>query len=149
MKTQKQSKGAWMMMGYVAALVIVFLAGAARVVAQGAGGTILGVVTDPSGSAVATGTVTIRNAGTGVDRTVSTNADGLYVAPNLIPGTYEVRVSAAGFETAVFQNVVLTIGERREINAGLTVGQVTSNVTVSGGEVVDVQLASSAISGVV
>ena len=149
MKMQKQSDRARSMAWPISMLVIMLCVSAVQMAAQEAGGTILGVVTDPTSGAVSDGMVTIKNTGTGVDRVVQTNADGLYVAPNLIPGTYELNITATGFTPAVFQNVVLTIGERREIDARLTVGQVTSNVTVSTGEVVDVDLASSAISGVV
>ena len=149
MKMQKQSDRARSMVWPISMLAIMLCVSAIQMAAQEAGGTILGVVTDPTSGAVSGGTVTIKNTGTGVERVVQTNAEGLYVAPNLIPGTYELNISAPGFTPAVFQNVVLTIGERREIDARLTVGQVTSNVTVSTGEVVDVDLASSAISGVV
>jgi hypothetical protein len=149
MKMQKQSDRARSTLWALSMLAIMLCVSAIQMAAQEAGGTILGVVTDPTSGAVSGGTVTIKNTATGVDRVVQTNADGLYVAPNLLPGTYELNISATGFTPAVFQNVVLTIGERREIDARLTVGQVTSNVTVSTGEVVDVDLASSAISGVV
>ncbi len=149
MKMQKQSDRARSTVWALSMLAIMLCVSTIQMAAQEAGGTILGVVTDPTSGAVSGGTVTIKNTGTGVERVVQTNAEGLYVAPNLIPGTYELNISAPGFTPAVFQNVVLTIGERREIDARLTVGQVTSNVTVSTGEVVDVDLASSAISGVV
>src|SRR6266481_4239377 len=56
----------------------------APVRAQEAGGTIVGAVSDPSGAAVASANMTIRNVATGVDRTTPTNTDGLYVVPNLV-----------------------------------------------------------------
>jgi hypothetical protein len=149
MKAQKQSDWTQWMAWFITMLVVIILLSTLQAAAQEAGGTILGVVTDPTGSAVANGTVTIKNMGTGVDRIIQTNGEGLYVAPNLIPGKYDVTITATGFTSAAFQNIVLTIGERREIDAHLTVGQVTSNVTVSTGEVVDVELTSSAISGLV
>src|ERR1700680_1029782 len=149
MKMQRQSDRARSMAWPISMLAIMLCVSAAQMAAKEAGGTILGVVTDPTSGAVSGGTVTIKNTGTGVDRVVQTNAEGLYVAPNLIPGTYELNISATGFTPAVFQNVVLIIGEHREIDARLTVGQVTSNVTVSTAGGVDVDLTSSAISGVV
>jgi hypothetical protein len=149
MKMQNQSYRARAIWRVIAILAIMLGLPAARAAAQSAGGTILGVVTDPTGAIVDGGTVTITNIGTGVDRVVETNEDGLYVAPNLIAGAYNLTIAATGFTLAQFKNVVLTVGERREVDVRLTVGQVTSNVTVSSGDVQDVDLASSAISGVV
>ncbi|HYK90357.1 MAG TPA: carboxypeptidase-like regulatory domain-containing protein, partial [Acidobacteriota bacterium] len=45
--------------------------------------TIVGTVTDPSGAAVPNATVTVTNTGTGQSRTITTNAVGQYVAPDL------------------------------------------------------------------
>src|SRR5712691_11210568 len=99
-------------------LVIVSLAAAH---AQEAGGTILGVVTDPSGAAVGNANVSIKNVATGVERSVPTNDDGVYVAPNLVLGSYEIQVAATGFAATVVSDVVLTVGERREINVTLKI----------------------------
>jgi outer membrane receptor protein involved in Fe transport len=117
--------------------------------AQEAGGTILGVVSDPSGGTVGDAQVTIKNVETGVERSVTSNSDGLFVAPNLIPGRYEVRIEAAGFSSTMVSNVTLTVGERREINASLKVGQASENVSVTSAQISDVQLDSSALGNVV
>lgn len=128
-------------------VLAIFSLAAAR--AQEAGGTILGVVTDPSGAAVASANVTIKNVATGVERSVPTNADGVYVAPNLVPGSYEVVVDATGFSSTVVSDIVLTVGERREINVSLKIGQASDKVTVVGSQISDVQLVSSAVGNVV
>jgi outer membrane receptor protein involved in Fe transport len=117
--------------------------------AQEAGGTIVGAVTDPSGAAVADAQVVIKNVATGLQRSVSTNGDGLYAAPNLVPGSYEVSVDAAGFNSTLVNGIVLTVGERREINVTLKIGQASDKVTVTGDQISDIQLASSAVGNVV
>src|ERR1700680_80842 len=118
-------------------------------VAQEAGGTLVGLVTDPDGGVVGTAAISITNVDTGVVRTVPSNGDGLYAAPNLVPGNYEVRVVAAGFSSPVVTGVTLTVGERREIDVHLEVGQVSEKVTVAGSQISDVQLSSSAVGNVV
>src|SRR5215469_18052502 len=66
--------------------------------AQVSGATLSGLVTDEKGAPVPNATVSIKNVATSVAREVPTNADGFYSAPNLLPGTYEVSVSAQGFQ---------------------------------------------------
>jgi len=129
--------------------LLLFLVSIASVAAQEAGGTIVGTVTDPTGAEVGSANVTIKNVATGVERSVPTNDDGLYVAPNLVPGSYEILVSATGFSSTVVSDIVLTVGERREINVSLKIGQASDKVTVVGSQISDVQLVSSAVGNVV
>jgi len=122
------------------------LAGAAR--AQAVGAALSGLITDERGGPVPDATVSIKNLGTGVVREVSSNGDGFYSAPNLLPGTYEVRVAAQGFQTSVQKDVRLTVGAQQALNVGLKVGQLTQTVEVSATPP-DVQTASSTISATV
>src|SRR5580704_19404191 len=64
-------------------------------------GTILGTVADESGAVIPAATVTITNKATGATRSLTSNAQGLYSAPALEPGQYEVRVAIQGFRTLV------------------------------------------------
>ena len=72
----------------------------------------------------------MKNLQTGVTAKVTTDTDGRYVAPNLPIGSYEIQVQAQGFETAVRQNIVLTVNEQREVNFSLVVGQMSQQVAV-------------------
>ena len=69
------------------------------VYAQVTGGTLTGTVSDPSGAVILNAKIIIKDVATTVTRAVSTNAAGVYSAPNLLPGIYEVTVSAPGFAT--------------------------------------------------
>ncbi len=122
------------------------LAGAAR--AQAVGAALSGLITDERGGAVPGATVSIKNLGTGVVREASSNGDGFYSAPNLLPGTYEVRVGAQGFQTSVQKDVRLTVGAQQALNVSLQVGQLNQTVEVSATPP-DVQTASSTISATV
>src|ERR1700688_2304257 len=100
----------------VASIALLFGTGlSARLGAQVVGATLSGVMTDESGAVLPGSQVTIKNSATGITRTVSTNAVGVYSAPNLIPGDYMVTASAAGF-AAETTNVTLTVGLEQVLN---------------------------------
>ena len=116
--------------------------------AQVAGATLSGRITDPSGAVIPNAQVSIKNVATGVARVVMADADGFYTAPNLLPGSYELTVSATGFATQVRSGIELTVGAQQVLNLTMKVGQVTEKVQVTG-QAAAVQLASSALSATV
>ena len=136
----------------IGAVVLAFLvvsgglAVAAR--AQAVGAALSGLITDERGGAVPDAAVTIKNVGTGVVREVTTNGDGLYSAPNLLPGSYDVTVAAKGFQTTVQKAVTLTVGATQALNFEMRVGQLNQTVEVSATPP-SVQTTSSTISATV
>src|SRR5438045_1513646 len=92
---------------------------------------ISGVVTDATGSAVAGATVKIRNLGTGVENTFTTNGAGAYTTPPLVLGTYSVTVDHQGFKTAESTGILLTGAETVRHDVALAVGAVTEKVEVT------------------
>jgi hypothetical protein len=127
----------------LAALFVIF---AVPALAQEA--TIVGTVTDPSGAAVPNAAITITNTDTGVARSLPTNLDGQYVAPDLIIGHYNVRVAATGFKASEQKNLVLAVGDRIRIDFKLVVGSVQEQVTVEA-NAVTVQTDSGEVSNVI
>jgi len=116
--------------------------------AQVAGGTLSGTVSDPNGGGVPKASVVITNVATGVDREVSTNSDGFYTAVNLVPGTYQLKVTATGFNPEETTGIVMTVGAQQTLDVTLHVGTVSNRVEVTA-ETPAVQLTSSDISAVV
>ena len=116
--------------------------------AQVAGATLSGVVSDVSGAVVPRAKVTVRNIGTGAVREVTSNADGFYSAPNLLPGSYEVKTEAAGYAAVLQKGITLTVGAEQTYNPSLAVGQVSETVVVQDLPP-SVQLASSTLSATV
>src|SRR5690348_12632958 len=98
---------------------------------QVSGATLSGTVTDPSGGVVPNAQVSARNTATGVAREVTADTAGLYVLPNLLPGTYEVTVTASGFSSARQSNVTLTVGATQQLNFSLRVGETSQTVQVT------------------
>ena len=70
---------------------LICLIGSLTVSAQ-TSGDITGLVTDSSGAAVVGATVSVSNKATGAVRRVTTNNEGLYTFPSLLPGDYEMKV---------------------------------------------------------
>src|SRR5580704_624016 len=112
---------------------------------QVVGGTISGTISDRSGAVVANATVSLQNLATGVTTAVTTNAQGLYSLPNLLPGDYQETVSATGFEKAIRNGIVLTVGAQMVSNVEMKVGAINESIQVSD-QPPDLQLESSAIS---
>jgi hypothetical protein len=99
--------------------------------AQVAGATLSGTITDAQGGAVVGAKVSAKNGATGVVTETTTNSSGAFTVVNLLPANYDVSVSAPGFRTAI-SKVILTVGAQQALNVGLTVGEVSQNVEVTG-----------------
>ncbi len=97
---------------------------------QGSAGRILGSVTDPTGAIIPGVTVTIRDVDRGTTRTLVTDEAGLYNAPNLLPGTYTIRVELSGFASAERPNIKLEVGQDIRVDISLRPGQQSELVTV-------------------
>jgi hypothetical protein len=117
--------------------------------AQVAGGTIFGSISDPSEKLIPQAQVSITNVATGISTVVVTNSDGFFTAPNLLPGEYDISVSAKGFNTEVRKGITLTVGVQQVFNLTLHVGSAAKTVIEVTVEVPAVQLASSDIGAVV
>src|SRR6266851_2491375 len=131
------------------ALVLAFVVSSSvNVQAQVAGGAISGTVSDTSGRVIAGAQVSITKVDTGVSRTTSTNEDGTYSAPNLLPGNYELTLSATGFKTEVRRGVAVTVGSAAVLDLTLQIGRAIETIQVTG-EAPAVQLSTSGISAVV
>src|SRR6202035_1251687 len=148
MTIQKGIKAAAALMtGVVLALCLnLFLTAPSE--AQVAGATLSGEITDPSGASIANATVSIRNVGTGELREVQSNGDGFYSAPNLLPGSYEVSVSAEGFSKVVQKGITLTVGAQQSLSLSLKPGKVTEVINVTDTPP-DVQTTTTAVSSTV
>src|SRR3984893_15002211 len=94
-------------------------------------GSVVGIVTDPSGAAIPSATVTLSNEASGVTRSVTTNGDGEYQFAVVLPGTYSVQATAPNFESAVSTHVEIDVQSRPAINFALKVGTSSEVVEVS------------------
>jgi Carboxypeptidase regulatory-like domain len=93
-------------------------------------GALTGTVTDPSGAVVVGATVTATNAGTGAERSTTTDSSGSYKLSLLSPGNYLVKFSSQGFKTAETPAVTVSVTETAVLNHRLELGSQTEQVTV-------------------
>src|SRR5271165_3069086 len=79
-------------------------------------GAISGMVSDPSGRALANSEVSTINEATLVSRTVVTTAEGVFRVVLLPPGTYSVMIKAAGFADQTLHSIPVTVSETSSLN---------------------------------
>lgn len=98
---------------------------------QALNGQIEGVVSDSNNAAVSGATVTVRNIGTGTERTATTDSSGVYRFPLLPLGTYRVTVEATNFKRLVREGITLVAGQTATIDMALEVGGLENTVTIT------------------
>ena len=101
------------------------------VFAQVAAGEITGVVKDAGGAMVPGATITVTNVATNRQRIVTSNAEGVYTAPSLLPGEYRIDVELQGFKSSRRAGVKISTGEKARIDLDLVVGAISEQVTVT------------------
>ena len=95
------------------------------------GATISGVVTDPSGAAVAGAKVTAREQRTGFERSTTTSGDGLYSLVRLPVGLYDLTIEQRGFQPTKRTGISLNVGALATIDVQLAIGTTQEVVSVT------------------
>jgi len=118
---------------FVGVFLILFLIFTASVpvYSQATGATLSGTISDPSGAVIPGAQVSIRNTATGLAKETIADSTGFYTLPNLPAGTYEIKVTANGFNTAVESNVTLGVGAQLTLKIPLKVGETRQTLTVT------------------
>ncbi len=92
------------------------------------GATLSGTVSDPTGAVAPGTTITAENVDTRATRTTSSDASGSYFLPELPPGNYKLTAEKQGFRKEIHSEIVLTVGEEKNIDLTLTVGALSEVV---------------------
>ena len=131
---------------YALALCLLILSASSAALAQIPTATLSGIVKDARGAFIQGARVALTNVAQGTVRESSTNSDGSYSIPDLLPGTYRAELSSNSFSTAQFSNVVLEAGRTFTLDATLSpASQVTTVNVAAASQTVD--LAQSMIQG--
>jgi hypothetical protein len=99
--------------------------------AQSERGNVTGIITDPSGAAVAGAEVTVTELGTNATWKGTTTSTGEFNAPNLMPGSYRMNVTASGFKRFARTGIIVAAASTIRADAQLTIGQVSEQVEVA------------------
>ena len=99
--------------------------------AQNSTGEIHGTVFDPSQTAVPKAQISATDTATGITKTTVSGADGSYLVPSLLDGTYTITVTAAGFQKSVYSGVVVDAGRITDMPLTLKLGTVNETVEVT------------------
>ena len=121
----------------ISLLVILAIALSVAAQTQITTGTIQGTVADLNGAVVAGATVEIKNLGTNLSRTLTTDEGGRFVALAVPPGKYSITVSKQGFATAVAEQLELTVGQALNLPVAMKVSSVEERVTITSTPTVD------------
>lgn len=120
-------KSIWLGIAFFA----VCLTFSASVFAQEFTGNIVGSVRDANGAAIGGATIKISDSVTGLTvRTLTSNADGEFSAPNLPVSVYNMSVEAANFKKSQLTGVKVDVGQRRSVDVVLEAGRIDEVVTV-------------------
>ncbi|WP_158941593.1 carboxypeptidase regulatory-like domain-containing protein [Granulicella sp. S190] len=128
---------------YLVAVLVLLIP--ATVVAQQSS-AINGAVTDPSGAAIQNAKVTLANTAQGTSLTAITNTAGEYSLPGLEAGTYNLEITATGFQKFAATGIIVRVSRKERVDAQLTVGSTTTEVQVSGSDLGVVQTESPEVS---
>jgi hypothetical protein len=130
--------------------IAIFFGCANSVFAQAGAATarLSGTVTDQSGGVVARATITVRNTGTNISNTATSNDSGFYVVPNLAPGNYELKASYTGFAGFTQTGIVLTVGQSATVDIALQLAAAGERVVVTS-EVPQIEPTKTEISQIV
>ncbi len=113
------------------AFLVAFTGVSAKAQTSGAG-TINGAVTDPNQAVIPGAQVTVTDVDTGISHNYMTNSAGLYSAPFLLPGHYQIDATAANFGKVEEKGITLQVGETLTIDLTMKVSTATTTVEVSG-----------------
>ena len=117
-----QRRRQWRLTGFSFILAaVLFLAWMPNAHAQ-ASASISGMVTDPSGAAVSSAAVTVRDVNTGLTRKTTSDDAGVYQVSALPEGVYEVRIEKPGFDKEILTGIRPTVGEDATVNIKMQLG---------------------------
>ena len=111
-------------------------------------GQIIGKVIDPNGAVIAGASVTVKSVATGVERSATTDGEGVFTVANLQPGLYEITMQVPGFAPAT-RRAQVTVGAKLSLEMALSIQPQQEAITITGSEGVAVNTQTQELSNIV
>src|SRR5262245_25910760 len=115
----------------VAFVIAMLLVCAYSIDAQESTGSIIGTVQDESGAAITGAEIEIRSLSFALSWRFKTGEKGDYLAPDLTPGVYTVKATAAGFSAHQYDRVEILLGKQSKLNFELSIQRALQTVTIT------------------
>src|SRR6266436_2271086 len=115
----------------ICVLAVFSIGTAPCIFAQSNNASIDGEITDPNGAVVQGATVTLTSTDRKETSTFVSDADGLYSFRNVVPGGYQLKVSASGFGNYVQEGILVRVGYPIRQNVQLKLETTTQHIEVS------------------
>lgn len=128
-------------------LPLLFVLASAGLYAQ-ANSTLTGIVTDQTGAVVAGAKITLTDPATGASKTTESGATGLYTIAGLNPASYNLKITAKGFQAYAQNGIVVNVSSTVRSDIKLSVGAETQTVTVEA-DALQVQTDSNVVSSLI
>ena len=110
--------------------ILLCAAGLSQLHAQQSG-TISGTVLDQAGKPIQGAVVELKAESTGASRSVISDTEGKFLAPDLAVGSYTIKISAPGFALATRSGGQVTAGATLDIPITMSVESLSTSVTVN------------------
>jgi hypothetical protein len=94
-------------------------------------GTITGTIMDPTGAVIPGATLLARDTATGAEYSTVSTATGNYTIPSLLAGTYDLTITAAGFEKYIQHGITVEVVQVLRVDIVMKVGAATESVTIT------------------
>ena len=91
---------------------------------------VSGWVLDPTQAGVGSAAVVLTATGTGDRRQTTSNVEGYYTFPLLVPGVYDLTVQKDGFQSQTRKGIKVETGQISAVDVTLAVGEVSQSVSV-------------------
>jgi hypothetical protein len=131
---------------YLSTLFALLIAVSAPAFAQTFRGTVTGLVVDTQGAVIAGASVQLNDPSTSLVLTGKSNSAGEFVFPELAPGTYQLTVTATGFQTAKIENIDVAVSKVATVKSVLTIGSENTVINVEANSVATDTTSSSLVS---
>ena len=116
----------------ILAVLMLALTIPAMIFAQANSSALSGVVRDPSSAVITGAEIVVSNMDTGLTRTASSNASGVYRVGELNPGSYQITATMPGFSRETRKDITLLVGQELSVNFALQVGAVEQEIVITG-----------------